>query len=130
MTTSEDTIDGPVLLVLFIPGATRDNEPVDHRHWTSEALAVLGKRFRGGTAFPPGLGVWRGDNDGSPLMYGETTVVQCYTRRAVLDRHFGELRSFLLRMGRECRQLAVGYVVNGAYFEIDVVSEQAVDVAA
>jgi hypothetical protein len=120
MPSHAEQIDRPVLLVLFIPSTTRNHEPVDQSFWTAEALAVLGTLFGGGTAFPPGRGVWRRDKGDGPLMYTDTTVVHCYTRRSIFDRHIGSLRNFLLRMGRECRQMAVGYVIESLYQELDI----------
>lgn len=120
MDTPAEAVDRPVLLVLFVPSTTRDDKPVDQSHWTREALAVLGTLFGGGTAFPPGRGVWRGDKGGGPLMYTDTTVVHCYTRSSILVHNFGALNEFLLRMGRGRRQMAVGYVIEGLYRELDI----------
>src|SRR5947209_6074241 len=55
------------LLVLFIPSADRDGEPLgkkEQKRWTRKALRLLGEGLRGATAFPRGWGVWR---DGGPF---------------------------------------------------------------
>ena len=106
------------LLVLFIPSQARDDEPIDQARWRDEALHALGKLFGGATAYPKGKGVWRDDEQGGKLLFDEPIVIQCYTSEEALRRQAGALREFLVRMGTECRQGAVGFVIDRNYLEI------------
>jgi len=106
------------LLVLFIPSQARDEEPIDQDFWRDEALTALGRLFGGATAYPKGKGVWRDDDQGGKLLFDGPIVVQCYTSEAALRRQAGALREFLIRMGTECRQGAVGFVIDRDYLEI------------
>jgi hypothetical protein len=45
-------------------------------------------------------------------------IVQCYTSFEAIDEHADDLRSFLVRMGEETRQGAVGFVIDRTYLEI------------
>lgn len=106
------------VLVLFIPSVDRDEQPIDQEHWESEALTVLGNLFGGATAFPQGRGVWRDDERGGRLVFDAPVIVQCYTSVEAIDEHAGDLRDFLVRMGAETRQGAVGFVIDRTYLEI------------
>jgi hypothetical protein len=106
------------LLVLFIPSQGRDEKPIDQEHWKDEALTALGKLFGGATAYPKGKGVWRDDDQGGKLLFDEPVVVQCYTSEDAIRRQAGALREFLVRMGTECRQGAIGFVIDRDYLEI------------
>src|SRR5476651_102808 len=106
------------LLVLFIPSQDRFGEPIDQDWWVDEALKILGTNFRGGTAFPQGRGVWRDDVQGGILLYDNPVVIQCYTSEELLEARGQELRAFLLRMGMETKQGAVGFVIDRDYLEI------------
>lgn len=106
------------LLVLFIPSKDRFSEPIDQDVWVTEVLEVLGQLFGGATAFPQGRGVWRDDARGGVLVYDEPVVIQCYTNDDLLQRQATALRDFLVRMGTETRQGAVGYVIDRDYLEI------------
>lgn len=106
------------LLVLFIPSQDRDEKPIDQEHWKGEALTALGKLFGGATAYPKGTGVWRDDEQGGKLLFDKPIVVQCYTSEEAIRRQAGALREFLVRMGTECRQGAVGFVIDRDYLEI------------
>jgi hypothetical protein len=106
------------LLVLFIPSKDRTDEPIDQALWVDEALRTLGGLFGGATAFPQGRGVWRDDAQGGKLLFDEPVIVQCYTNEAALEDYVASLREFLLRMGREARQGAIGFVIEGEYYEI------------
>jgi hypothetical protein len=81
-------------------------------------LNVLGECFGGATAFPQGKGVWRDDAQGGKLLFDEPVVVQCYTNEEALDRNLDRLRAFLVRLGSEARQGAVGFVIDRDYLEI------------
>lgn len=106
------------LLVLFIPSVDRYGNDIEQTPWIDDALAVLGRCFGGATAFPQGRGVWRDDARGGLLVFDEPVVIQCYTNDAALDREAEVLREFLLRMGTETRQGAVGLVIDRDYLEI------------
>lgn len=106
------------LLVLFVPSKDRSDGPIDQDYWVQEALAVLGRLFGGGTAFPQGKGVWRDDAQGGLLLFDQPVVIQCYTSEGALEREAPALREFLHRMGREARQGAVGLVIDRDYLEI------------
>jgi hypothetical protein len=106
------------LLVLFIPSHDRTGRAIDQEYWVHQALTVLGTLFGGATAFPQGKGVWRDDAQSGRLLFDEPVVIQCYTGEEVLERQAGGLRDFLLRMGREARQGAVGLVIDRDYLEI------------
>ena len=67
---------------------------------------------------PRGKGVWCDDGQGGKLLFDEPVVVQCYTSEDAIRRQAGALREFLVRMGTECRQGAVGFVIDRDYLEI------------
>jgi len=106
------------LLVLFVPSADRDGESIDQDRWVVRALEVLGNCFGGATAFPQGRGVWRDDEQGGTLVFDDPVVIQCYTNEAALEKYAPELRDFLVRLGTETNQGAVGFVVDRDYLEI------------
>lgn len=106
------------VLVLFIPSVDRFEEPVDQEHWVGETLTVLGRLFGGATAFPQGRGVWRDDERGGQLIFDAPVIVQCYTAEHLLEEKATEFRHFLLRLGTESRQGAVGFVIDRDYLEI------------
>jgi hypothetical protein len=112
------------LLVLFIPSKDRYDEPIDQEYWVGEALTVLGECFGGATAFPQGRGVWRDDAQGGRLLLDEPVVIQCYTSEEALETQAEALRRFLVRMGREARQGAVGLVIDRDYLEIAMPIEE------
>jgi hypothetical protein len=112
-----DKAEGTVL-VLFIPSVDRWEVPVDQELWVSRALSVLGRIFGGATAFPQGRGVWRDDEEGGRLVFDAPVIIQCYTSFEAIDERADELRSFLVSMGEEARQGAVGFVIDRTYLEI------------
>ncbi len=81
---------------------------------------MLGTLLTGGTAFPQGRGVWRDDSRGGLLIFDEPTLIQCYTTEALVDQHLDAVREFLLKMGGETNQGAVGIVIDGVYYEIKI----------
>jgi hypothetical protein len=105
-------------LVLFVPSVDRFDERIDQEYWVAETLSVLGGLFGGATAFPQGRGVWRDDERGGQLVFDAPVIVQCYTSELALEEKAGELRDFLMRLGRESRQGAVGIVIDRDYLEI------------
>lgn len=106
------------LLVLFVPSHDRDGQLIDQTRWVEEALSALGSLFGGATAFPKGRGVWRDDAQGGRLHFDEPVVIQCYTAAALIEQHADRLREFLIRMGTEAKQGAVGLVIDRDYLEL------------
>ena len=112
-----DTPSGSSQVILFIPSKDRAGHEVDQVYWVDESLSVIGRLFRGGTAFPPGKGVWRDDVRGGQLLFETTVMVLSFadpndlTEFALL-----ELREFLMRLGRETNQGEVGVVIDGIYY--------------
>jgi hypothetical protein len=66
---------GTLQVTVFIPSIDRDERPIAQEVWTDECLSVLGRLFRGATAFPPGRGVWRDDEQDGRLVFDETVLV-------------------------------------------------------
>lgn len=118
-----DKAEGTVL-VLFVPSVDRREEPIDQEYWETESLTVLGTLFGGATAFPQGRGVWRDDERGGRLVFDAPVIVQCYTSFEAIDQGADDLRSFLVRMGKETRQGAVGFVIDRTYLEIKFPDER------
>lgn len=78
----------------------------------------LGREFGGATAFPKARGVWRDDDCDGTLVFDEPVIIQCYTSEKAIDLKAERLRSFLIEMGEETRQGAVGLVIDRHYLEI------------
>lgn len=106
------------LLVLFIPSVDRFGKTIAQNKWVAEALRVLGELFGGATAFPKGRGVWRDDARGGTLVYDKPVVIQCYTSERLISKFAIPLREFLVAMGTQTRQGAVGLVIDRDYLEI------------
>ena len=106
-------------VVLFVPDRNRDNNLIDQESWVDEALNVMGKIFRGATAFPPGRGVGRDDEAGGRLLKEQTVMVVSYVDPKLLTGvTLRSLREFLHRFGRETRQGEVGVVIDSKYYGI------------
>ncbi len=106
-------------MTVFIPSVDRDHQPIAQESWADECLTVLGRLFRGATAFPPGRGVWRDDAQEGQLVFDDTVLVTSYVDSdALTDEALAELRRFLHRLGREGRQGEVGAVIGGRYYGI------------
>lgn len=108
------------LLVLFIPSRDRDEQAIDQERWVTAALEFLGRQFGGATAFAQGRGVWRDDRRGGRLVFDEPVIVNCYTSEAALEAGADELRAFLVEMGTQTAQGAVGLVIDRDYIEIEL----------
>jgi hypothetical protein len=109
------------LLVLYIPSADRDGKALgrnEQGRWVRRALEVLGLELGGATAFPRGLGVWRDDAQGGKLVWDRPVLIQCYTNEEDLEARSGALREFLVRLGTETNQGAVGFVIDQDFYEI------------
>jgi hypothetical protein len=106
------------VLVLFVPSVDRFDEPIEQEYWVMETLTAFGRLFGGATAFPQGRGVWRDDAQDGKLIFDAPVVVQCYTTETALEESADDLRSFLVRLGRESGQGAVGFVIDHDYLEI------------
>lgn len=110
------------LLVLFIPSTDRYGESLgksEQKRWVRKALKVLGQKMGGATAFPRGLGVWRDDIRGGELVWDKPVLIQCYTTEETLEAQATALREYLIEMGTETRQGAVGFVIDRDYYEIE-----------
>jgi hypothetical protein len=105
-------------LTLFIPSGDRFQVPIDQAKWEHTALVMLGTYFAGGTALPKGHGVWRDDEQDGKLIFDETILIHCYTNRRALEENKARLQEFLVTMGTETNQGAVGFVIDGIYMEI------------
>ena len=109
------------LLVLYIPSADREGRALGKRtqmKWVRRALKALGTSLGGATAFPRGHGVWRDDDRGGELVWDRPVVVQCYTNEEALEQRSGEIRRFLVALGTQTNQGAVGFVIDRDYYEI------------
>ncbi len=106
------------LLVLFIPSVDRYDQPIDQATWVHKALETLGGLFGGATAFPQGQGVWKDDAQGGRLVFDEPVVINCYTSEKRLETEASQLRQFLIEMGEQTNQGAVGLVIDRDYLEI------------
>ena len=110
---------GTVPMTVFIPSLDRDGRAIDQQSWVEQCLRTLGTLFGGGTAFPPGRGVWRDDERAGNLLVEFVVMVVTYARASdITDLSLVQLRSFLHRMGREAGQGEVGLVVDGIYYRI------------
>jgi hypothetical protein len=109
---------GTLQVTLFIPSVDRRAEPVDQPWWREQALATLGRLFRGATAFPPGRGVWHDEATGD-LVYDDTVMVTSYIHAdSLTDANLAILRGFLHRLGRDAEQGEVGLVIDSRYYGI------------
>lgn len=106
------------LLVLFIPSVDRFEQPIDQGTWVDRALNFLGSAFGGATAFPKAKGVWRDDDRANELVFDEPVIINCYTSENLIEEQADELKTFLLEMGTETQQGAVGLVIDRDYLEI------------
>lgn len=52
------------------------------------------------------------------LLFDEPVIVQCYTGAELIEQQAGPLHDFLVRMGTEAKQGAVGLVIDRDYLEI------------
>lgn len=110
---------GASQVVLFIPDLDRDGTSIDQQYWIEEGLKVMGRIFRGATAFPRGRGVWRDDAAGERLLEEQTVMIVSYVDRKLLTGStLRSLREFLHRFGREARQGEVGIVIDSKYYGI------------
>jgi hypothetical protein len=109
------------LLVLYIPSADRKSKSLGKKEqdrWVRQTLQVLGKQMGGATVFPRGLGVWRDDAQAGKLVWDKPVLIQCYTSEETLEAKSGALREFLMALGTETNQGAVGFVIDQDYYEI------------
>jgi len=110
---------GTAHLMIFVPSADRNGKKLKGPSWMKPTLRTLGRLFRGATAYPEGLGVWRDDKAGGKLVFDDTTIVFSYVAPEDLTpQALGELRAFLHRLGRETHQGEVGLVLDGHYIGI------------
>jgi hypothetical protein len=110
------------LLVLFIPSADREGVPLGkegQKRWVRKALQLLGERLHGATAFPRGWGVWRDDARGGRLVWDRPVLIQCFTNEEALRQQSQAVYEFLIELGNETNQGAVGFVIDRTYYEIE-----------
>ena len=110
--------------MLFIPSVDRDGTTIEQEVWVDRALEFLGTTFGGATAFPKARGIWRDDERGGALVLDEPVIIQCYTSEEAIEESVEDLRDFLMQMGTETRQGAVGLVINRQYLEIEFPPEE------
>ena len=80
-------------------------------------MRVVGQLFRGGTAFPPGKGVWRDDVRGGQLLFETTVMILSFADpNGLTEFTLLELKKFLMRLGRETNKGEVGVVIDGIYY--------------
>lgn len=119
---------GTLQITVFIPSVDHEHQPIAQEAWADECLAVLGRLFRGATAFPPGRGVWRNDARDGELVFDDTVLVTSYISPSDLDdRALSGLRAFLHRLGRLGRQGEIGVVIGGSYYGITQYDENGGD---
>jgi hypothetical protein len=109
------------LLVLFIPSADREGDALTKKQqkgWVRQPLRLLGETLGGATAFPRGWGVWRDDAQNGRLVWDKPVLIQCFTTEEALKHQANRLRDFLVEMGRETNQGAVGFVIDQTFFQI------------
>ncbi len=112
-----DTPSGSSQVILFVPSKDRAGHEIDQAYWVDEGLRVVGQLFRGGTAFPPGKGVWRDDVRGGQLLFETTVMILSFADPNGLTQFtLLELKKFLMRLGRETNQGEVGVVIDGIYY--------------
>ena len=110
------------LLVLFIPSADREGDALgkkEQKRWVRKALKLLGETLGGATAFPRGWGVWRDDARGGRLVWDRPVLIQCFTNKEALRGRTEPLREFLVELGTETNQGAVGFVIDRTFYEIE-----------
>ena len=110
---------GASQVVLFIPDLDRAGKSIDQQCWIDEGLRVMGRIFRGATAFPRGRGVWRDDDAEGKLLEEQTVMIVSYVDPKLLtSATLRSLREFLHRFGRETHQGEVGVVIDSKYYGI------------
>lgn len=68
--------------------------------------------------------MWRDNGRGGRLVFDAPVIVQCYTSLEAIDERADDLRSFLVRMGAEASQAAVGFVIDRTDLEIKFPDER------
>ena len=108
-------------VVFFLPDRDQFGDSIGQEFWCEQALRIFGRLFRGATAFPPGRGVWRNDQEGGNLLLEITVMIISYVEPSAFDKNtWRELRDFLHRFGREANQGEVGIVIDNQYYGISV----------
>lgn len=79
---------------------------------------VSGPAIRWSDRLPQGRGVWRDDRRSGRLVFDEPVIINCYTTEAALEAGADEQRAFLVDMGTQTAQGAVGLVIDRDYLEI------------
>jgi hypothetical protein len=116
----DDPGDQQTLVVLFIASHDREEQELpDQDVWADSALDLFADLFSGATAFSTYAGIYRDKTRGKNLR-DKPILVESYTNvENVKDAaKLTALVEFMKRMGRECRQAAVGVVINNSFHEI------------
>jgi hypothetical protein len=92
-----------------------------------QGLETLGELCGGATAFPQGQGVWRDDAQGGRLVFDEPVVMHGSTSETLLEAQAPRLRQFLVDMGEQTRQGAIGLVMDRDDLEISFPLREASD---
>jgi hypothetical protein len=111
------------LLVLFIPSADREGISLgkrEQKRWVRKALKLLGTHLHGATAFPRGWGVWRDDAQEGRLVWDRPVLIQCFTSEDALHEHYVALRQYLMELGTQTNQGAVGFLIDRTFYEIEL----------
>lgn len=109
-----------ILVILFVPSHDRDETELKTRDlWADAALDVFADLFGGATAFDTYAGIYRDQVRGKDLK-DKPILVESYTAvERVRDiEHLSALVSFMKRMGKETRQVAVAIVIDNQFHEI------------
>lgn len=110
---------GTSLIVVFVPSQDRDGQAIDQEYWVDEVLTILGRLFRGATAYPRGRGVWRDDARGGALLKEEPVIVFSYVAEdSLTTAALNDLYGTLSRMGRQAEQGEIGVIIDGKYYGI------------
>jgi hypothetical protein len=116
----DDPGDRQTLIILFIPSHDRDEKELTNQDvWAESALDLFAELFTGATAFSTYGGIYRDQNRGKNLR-DKPILVESYTSvENVKDADkLTVLVDFMKRMGRECKQAAVGVVISNSFHEI------------
>jgi hypothetical protein len=116
----DDPGDRQTLVVLFIPSHDSDEKELPHQDvWADSALDLFADLFNGATAFSTYAGIYRDKKRGKNLR-DKPILVESYTDVENI-KDAGKLTAlveFMKRMGRECKQVAVGVVISNSFHEI------------
>jgi hypothetical protein len=112
------------VLILFIPSRDRFHRDVPNRDaYQGEAFKLFGKLFRGATAFPGCVGIWRAEGNIEPHLDNVTMIETLTDRKNLTEENLYEFADFCRNMGLRMNQACVGVVLNNLLIEIDIKHE-------